>query len=345
MTILQILNRSYQQHVSDLHIVPNRSPRVRINGEICALSSEKVSEEEIKHFVEEQYNGSLDEVPGNELDFSFCVSVPHPFRVRAHFYRSSGSYSLAMRILPTKIPTPTSLGIAPSLIELVQQPSGLILFTGPTGSGKTTSVASLVEMINQASPIRILTLEDPIEYLFSEGRAMVEQREIGVDTASFQQGIYTSFRQDPDLIMIGELREIEAMEAALRAADAGKLVLATMHASRSIQAIFRYIVSFPDERQNWIRSQLADVLIAVVNQRLIRVAEQSVPVLIQEVLVCNSAVRNLIRSNQLSQISSVMETGQAEGMQTLEMAYKQAIRTGKLPNDLHRFLPKVGLSG
>lgn len=325
-----LLSLAYGKRATDLHIVPNDIPKARVGGEIVTLGKKKILEVEIQLFLEEHipsYN--KDKFP-HELDFSLEWKEPVAFRTRVHLFQASGNWRLSFRLLPTEVPSPRDLGLAPVLLQLIKEQSGLILFTGPTGSGKTTSLASLIQQVNETYPVRVITLEDPIEYHYPPGVAMIEQREIGMDTFNYSQGISTSLRQDPDVIVVGELRELDAMEAALRAAEAGKLVLATMHASRSLQALTRYIGSFPDGRHNWIRSQLANVLLAVINQRLIPSPQKESPVLVQEVLVGNPAVRNLIRSNQISQITSVMETGQADGMQTMEMAVQSVTQSGKL---------------
>ncbi|WP_044640566.1 type IV pilus twitching motility protein PilT [Risungbinella massiliensis] len=329
-----LLSLAYGKRATDLHIVPNDIPRARVGGQIIALGKKKFSKAEIELFLAEHIPNLMEKEFPHEVDFSLEWQEPVAFRTRVHLFQASGDWRLSFRLLPTQVPSPHDLGLAPVLLQLIKEQSGLILFTGPTGSGKTTSLASLIQQVNQTYPIRIITLEDPIEYHYPAGVSMIEQREIGVDTTNYSQGIYASLRQDPDVIVVGELRELDAMEAALRAAEAGKLVLATMHASRALQAITRYIGSFPDGRHNWIRSQLANVLLAVINQRLIPSSEKENPVLVQEVLVGNPAVRNLIRSNQISQITSVMETGHADGMQTMEIAVQSATQSGKLSREV-----------
>lgn len=318
--ISRLLEEAYTRKASDLHLIPGDFPRARIKGKIEIFDQNVVTNEAFEHFWRQFFPIDWQKSKAKEIDFSLDWRRPVPFRIRAHLFQVTGEWRLSFRLFRSKIPTPEELGIAPILLQHIQKQSGLILLTGPTGSGKTTTLASLIQRINQIASVRIITLEDPIEYCYPAGQAMIEQREVGRDTKSFTQGIYTSLRQDPDVMVIGELRELDAMEASLQAAEAGKLVLATMHASSAIQAIYRYIGGFPESRQNWIRSQLADVVLSVVNQRLMHVEGKDNPFIIQEVLVANQAVRNLIRTNQLAQLASVMETGQKDGMQTMERA-------------------------
>lgn len=245
-----------------------------------------------------------------------------------HVYYQRGLPSIAIRLLPQRIPLPEELNMPSVILELAEQEHGLLLVTGPTGSGKSTTLASLIHYFNQTKSLRIITLEDPIEYIHIPIRSMIEQRETGRDTVSFAQGIHTALRQDPDVIIIGELRDLESIQAAIRAAEAGRLVLATLHTGRAGTAVHRLVDVFPAEQQALVRTQLASVLLGVVSQRLFPLKESHTRIAAFEVLVNTHAVANLIRSNQLHQIESLMQTGAGNGMQTMETAVAQLIAKG-----------------
>lgn len=317
---MDIIQRAYEQESSDIHCTVGEIVRFRIQGALIPMN-ERVSKQDIYSFLEATKckNTILEK---RELDFSF--THPTGLRTRIHFYFQSGLPSLAIRLFPMSIPLPHVLGIPDVVLRFIKCKSGLLLVTGPTGSGKSTTIAALIHYINQSRAVHIVTLEDPIEYLHSSQMSKISQREVGIDTASFSQGVFSALRQDPDVIMIGELRDEETIHAAIRAAETGRLVLGTLHTSRAMVAIQRLIDVFEEGKQSLVRAQLATSLLGIVSQRLLiakGLAERTAQF---EILVNTSGVANLIRSNQMHQIESLMQTGTRYGMQIFEEATEKS---------------------
>ncbi|MCL6625410.1 MAG: PilT/PilU family type 4a pilus ATPase, partial [Alicyclobacillus shizuokensis] len=260
---------------------------------------------------------------GDELDFSF--SLGDLVRIRGHLYRTYQGWSLALRLLPARVPSLADLHL-PAWFEVLANQPGLVVVTGPTGSGKSSTLAALVHCVNQAHPWHIVTIEDPIEFVHDPVQARIDQREVGTHTRDFTSGLRTALRQDPDVILIGELRDVSTMEVALTAAETGHLVLTTMHTGDAVQTVERILGSL-DQGRDMVRWQLASVLRAVVAQRLLRArAGGLIPAL--EVLVNTPAVTNLIRTGQTHQLRSVMQTGRVHGMQTFAAHIQQLLDGG-----------------
>ena len=264
---------------------------------------------------------------GHEVDFSF--SWRDVCRIRANAFYQRGQCSLSLRSIPVRIPTPTELGIPEVMAGILHNPSGLILVTGPTGSGKSTSMAAMVDTINRTRACHIVTIEDPIEFVHTNRRAAVSQRQIGTDTRSFETALRAAVREDPDVVMVGEMRDLESISFALTIAETGHLVLATMHTNDSVQTVDRIIDVFPAERRPQIQLQLAGTLLAVIYQRLMPRATSGL-VAAYEVMIGVPAVRNLIREGKTRQLRNVMSTHRADGMQTLEVALADLIRDGTI---------------
>lgn len=314
MKILHIIEQAYQNRASDVHCTAGEKVHFRIDGQLIS-TKEQVLKEDIATFLhvaspEASMEGT------REQDFAFT----HPLgvRTRIHLYLQKGLLSLAIRLFPMDIPSPHELEIPGVVLELISRKSGLLLVTGPTGSGKSTTIASLIHSLNQKHPLHIITLEDPVEYLHQSNKSKISQREVGMDTLSFSQGVRSALRQDPDVIMIGELRDEETIHAAVRAAEAGRLVLGTLHTSRAMLAVQRVIDLFEEGKQSLVRSQLASSLLGVISQRLVSSKTAKERRAQFEVLVNTPGVANLIRSNQMHQIESLMQTGAMHGMQTFE---------------------------
>jgi twitching motility protein PilT len=260
-----------------------------------------------------------------EYDFSF--SWRDLARVRGNAYSQRGFTAIALRVIPQRIPTPTELGLPPVLGDLARRHQGLILVTGPTGSGKSTTLASIINQINIERPCHILTIEDPIEYVYAHERATVSQREVGTDTHSFNDALRSALRSDPDVLLVGEMRDLESIQFALTIAETGHLVFSTLHTNDTSQAVSRVIDVFPAEQQTQVRTQLSAALTAIVYQRLLpRVGGGLVGAF--EVLVANSAVRNLIKDAKTHQLRNSVVTGQRDGMMTLEQSLSGLIRAG-----------------
>src|SRR5262249_1236015 len=262
-----------------------------------------------------------------EVDFSFTYDNKARFRGSA--YHQRGAIALTLRLIPLRIPTFEELGLPVAIRELASRPSGLVLVTGPTGSGKSTSLASILDFINQDRACHILTIEEPIEYLHTHGRSAVSQREVGEDTESFARALRSALREDPDVLLVGTMRDLDSIQTALTIAETGHLVFATLHTNDTAQALDRIVDVFPADRHPQIRVQLAASLAGVIHQRLLPALDGGM-VAAFEVMLVNSAVRNLIREGKTGQLRNVVATHQAEGMQTLESDLTQLVHHGVL---------------
>lgn len=310
-----------EKGASDMHLTTGAPPLLRIDGQIIPLKLEPLTAIDTKQLcysvlTEEQ---KIEFEKRKELDLSF--GVKNLSRYRANIFMQRGAVSGAFRAIPFKILTFEELGLPQIVTDLAVKPRGLILVTGPTGSGKSTTLASIIDKINTDSRSHIMTIEDPIEYLHSHKRSIVNQRELGSDAHSFKDALKYVLRQDPDVVLIGEMRDLETMEAALTIAETGHLVFATLHTNSAAQSINRIIDVFPPHQRSQVRAQLSFVLEGVLNQLLIPRAGSPGRVLAMEVMVPNSAIRNLIREDKVHQIYSQMQVGQGKhGMQTMNQS-------------------------
>ncbi len=317
----QLLRAMIEKGASDMHITTGSPPLLRIDGAIVPLKLPPLSPVETKQLcysvlTEEQ---KIQFEKNKELDLSFGVKSLSRFR--ANIFMQRGAVSGAFRSIPFKILTFEELGLPPPVAALAAKPRGLILVTGPTGAGKSTTLASIIDKINSETRQHIMTVEDPIEYLHPHKRCIVNQREVGSDTTSFKLALKYVLRQDPDVVLVGEMRDLETIEAALTIAETGHLVFATLHTNSAIQSVNRIIDVFPPHQQPQIRAQLSFVLEGVISQLLIPRAGGPGRVMAMEVLVPNAAVRNLIREDKIHQIYSQMQVGQVtHGMQTLNQS-------------------------
>jgi twitching motility protein PilT len=317
----QLLRAMIEKGASDLHITTGSPPLLRIDGAIVPLKLPALSPVETKQLcysvlTEEQ---KIHFEKNRELDLSFGVKSLSRFR--ANIFMQRGAVSGAFRAIPFKILTFEELGLPPVVTELSSKPRGLVLVTGPTGSGKSTTLASMIDKINSETRQHIMTIEDPIEYLHPHKRCIVNQREIGSDTFNFKDALKYVLRQDPDVVLVGEMRDLETIEAALTIAETGHLVFATLHTNSTIQSINRIIDVFPPHQQSQVRAQLSFVLEGVLSQLLLPRANAPGRALALEVLVPNAAIRNLIREDKIHQIYSQMQVGQLKhGMQTLNQS-------------------------
>lgn len=316
---------------SDLHLSAGEKPNIRIEGKIHSLEQfAVVNSEEIRSLcyslLSEKQQALFEE--DKNLDFSFGVKDLARFRVSLFYQRRQ--VGVVMRMIPHIIPDSSVLGLPGMFSNLIDIPNGLVLITGPTGSGKTTTLSVLIDKINKEKSKHILTVEDPIEFYHSSQRCIVTQREVGSDVANFSDALKYALRQDPDICLIGELRDLETIEMGLRLAETGHLVFATLHAGGAVDSIVRLIDSFPNDAQNKVRMQLSFVLKAIVSQRLLPgIADKNV--LATEVLFMNDGIKNLIRENQLHQIYSLMQLGQQESqMHTMNQSLLRLVKQGKL---------------
>ncbi len=307
---------------SDIHLTAGQQPHVRVCGELRPLRDVgRLSPDDIESFIagltSEAERGVLRQT--GDLDTAFQTATPRgPLRLRASLFRQAGSLAAAFRIVPMVVPSIEDLGLPPIVRRLSNLDHGLVLVTGRTGSGKSTTLAAMIETINRTRASHIVTIEDPIEYQYEPVHAVIQQREVGVDTESFAVALRHALRQDPDVILLGELRDLETIRTALTAAETGHLVLATLHSGDTSGAIHRIVDVFPADQQSQIRSQLALSLEGIVAQSLERRGDRLVAV--TEAMVATGAVRNLIRDDKVHQLRSVIETGGDDGMHTMEQS-------------------------
>lgn len=322
----KLLDITVQQEASDLDISVGHVPNIRITGQLVPLSQEKIiapkdsegiafsllSEIQKKKFLEEK-----------EIDFSYQHEDKGRFRINMYFQR--GTISLALRFIPSKIRTIEELSLPPILHDFTSRPQGLVLVTGATSQGKSTTLAAMIDEINHTRSVHIITVEDPIEYTYPISRAMIDQREVMIDTLNFNNALRSSLRQNPDVIMVGEMRDLETIGTTITAAETGHLVFATLHTNSASQTIHRIVDVFPAEQQGQIRFQLSSSLLGIISQRLIpRIKGGFIPVC--EVMLCNNAISNLIRENKIHEIPAVIETSAKEGMISFSRAMVDLVR-------------------
>lgn len=326
VAMIELMKLAHDRKASDIHITVNSPAMFRIHGVLKPVNDQilipSATLEMAKELMTtEQYESFLDK---GDLDLSFGIADVSRYRVNV--YKQKGNVSLTIRLIPTKIPAMEVLGLPSIAQDFAKKPQGLVLVTGPTGSGKSTTLAAILDFINRTRNDHIITLEDPIEFVHPHKSCIVNQREIGVDTHSFSSGLRAALRQDPDIILVGEMRDLETISIAITAAETGHLVFGTLHTADAPQTIDRIIDVFPSEAQQQVRVQLASVMLGVLAQRLLPITDGSGRVAAIEVLVNTPAVANLIRSEKVHQIRSVMQTGKAQGMQTMEMALRELLQ-------------------
>jgi twitching motility protein PilT len=313
---------------TDLLLTAGSPPRMRIDGALRAIEGEPVLDgERIGVVVRSLLSPELWAGFESHKDVDFAFSLHQVARIRGNAFLQKGTPTLALRIIPSRIPSFAEIGLPPVATWLALLPRGLVLVTGPTGSGKSTTLASIIDYINDHRALHVLTVEDPIEYVHAHKQCAVNQREIGIDSDSFERALRAALREDPDVLLIGEMRDLESIQIALTMAETGHLVFATLHTNDAAQALDRIIDVFPTERKDQIRVQLAATLEAVVAQRLVPRVDGGM-IAAFEVLVANNATRNLIREGKTNQLRNIMTTHQQERMGTLEMSLSDLIRTG-----------------
>ncbi|NLG32198.1 MAG: type IV pilus twitching motility protein PilT [Syntrophomonadaceae bacterium] len=328
--IKDIISKAVELGASDIHLTVYRPPAFRVNGRLVTVpQAARLSIEDTKRLC-------LEMIPNEKIlnrfeedgHVDFSISYSGLGRIRVNLYLQRGSYAAALRLIPTIAPKLETLGLPPIVKELPFRGSGLILVTGPTGSGKSTTLAAIIDLLNTEMNCTILTLEDPIEYLHRHGNCIINQREVGTDCVSFAQGLRAALRQDPDVILVGEMRDLETISTAVTAAETGHLVMATLHSSSADQAIERIIDVFPPHQQEQIRIQLANTLQGIITQQLIPRVDGKGRVLACEILVGTPAVRNLIREGKSHLIQSVIQTGASQGMISMEKSLKNLYQQG-----------------
>ena len=331
----QLLKKVVDMGGSDLHMTANSPPRIRLHGDLLPLSKDPLSADQVKSMI---YSVMTDQQKfmyeeHREVDFSF--GVPSVARFRANVYTQRDNTACVFRMIPFKIMSLEELHMPPILKTLTRKPRGLVLVTGPTGSGKSTTLAAMIDEINSTQPGHIITVEDPIEFLHRHKKCLVNQREVHSDTKTFTTALRMVLREDPDVVLIGEMRDLETIEAALRIAETGHLTFGTLHTNSAYSTINRLVDAFPPHQQQQIRAQLSMVLEGIVCQSLLPKANGEGRVCATEILIPTGGIRNLIRENKVHQIYSAMQIGQEKsGMHTMNQSLAKLVSEGKITMDL-----------
>jgi twitching motility protein PilT len=322
MEINSLLNTVIEKKASDLIIVAGTAPILRINGALVPVDSSRLSESEAKSLIYGLINPKQIETfeRRKELDCGYELGGVARFRVNLHFQR--GTVAAALRFIPSDIPSLEDLKLPKIVADFADLERGLVLVTGPTGCGKTTTQACMVNMINTGRTRHVITIEDPIEYVHENKRSVVEQREVGIDTESFNDALRTVLRQNPDVILIGEIRDLETIQTAITAAETGHLVITTLHTNDAVQSIDRIIDVFPPYQQLQVRTQISMSLQGIIAQQLVPRMDKKGLIVATEVLVATSAIRNLIRKGTTQEISSMLDIGAKFGMQSMDLSLK-----------------------
>ena len=333
--IFEWIGLAIARGASDLHLGVGSEPHLRLDGNLVPVGGYRLRAQDTERMARELTPPDLESRLRTKGEVDFSLSLPKAGRLRANIYIQRGSRSLAIRLIPGCIPSLEELGLSPVVKALALEPRGLVLVTGPSGCGKSTTLAAMVQMINRERCCHVITLEDPIEYLHKNESSLIDQREVGTDTESFQDGLRAALREDPDVILVGEMRDPETITIALTAAETGHLVLSSLHTPDAAQAVDRIIDVLPPHQQQQGRVQLAGTLRGVVAQRLLpRRGGGRVPA--REIVLATPAVRNLIREGKSYQIPSQMQMGRNAGMTTLEVSLKELVVRGVITEDVYQ---------
>ena len=332
MTLNQLLTYAVRTDCSDVHITAGTNLAIRRYGVLSILADCPTAEESTSMIYELLDMKQIERVSSGE-DLDIGVMLPDGTRIRANIYHQRNNLAASIRILQQVIPSFEELGLPSVVKDLAEMPRGLVLVTGPTGSGKSTTLASMVDYINKNHARHVMTIEDPIEYVYPHNQAMIHQREVGKDAKSFASALRSALREDPDVILVGEMRDYETISAAVAAAETGHLVLSTLHTTSAAQTVERIIDACPLEGQNQMRSQFANVIRGVITQQLIPTANGEGRVIATEVMIANFAISNLIRENKTIQIPSLLQSGRREGMHTLNDDLVRLVQDDKITRD------------
>ncbi len=333
--IEEILRTASEAGASDVHITVGIPPKMRVNGKLVTMDAYPVLEQRDTHEIATAVmNDSQRERYEEHGEVDMSYAIPGFSRYRVNIFRQRNSDAIAFRVVNTSVPSPEVLGVPSSVIDLYERKRGLILVTGPTGSGKSTTLAAIIDKVNNNRDAHIITLEDPIEYLHTHKMAMINQREIGLDSQSYNNALRAALREDPDVILVGEMRDFETISIAITAAETGHLVLSTLHTIGAASTVDRVIDVFPPYQQQQIRVQFAGVLEAVISQQLIPTRDGGGRVAAFEVMHANHAVRNLIREGKSHQLVSVMQTNRKMGMITMDESILQLYYEGKIGREM-----------
>ena len=345
-TLLEILQQAVEAGASDVHLHSGESLRLRVHGELQKYGDGKLTEATVRDLLSQLVAAeSLSRLDSTgQIDFS--ATVPGLARFRGSAYRQRRGMDLVLRIVPAEAPSLENLGLPKSLAALTRHHQGLVLISGPSGCGKTSTLAALVDLINRERPEHVITLEDPVEIVHRSRQCFVHQRQIGRHSESFANALRAALREDPDVIVVGELRDLETISLALTAAETGHLVFGTLHTGGAVQTIHRLVGVFPADEQDHIRVMLSESLLAIVSQRLARRADGCGRVAALEILMANQAIGNMIRTDKTFQIESVLQRGASDGMILMEESLRSLVRDGTIePSEAARHSRTSGISG
>ena len=334
MEIRDLLLLCIEKKASDLHITENESPILRIDGRLHRTNFEALNKQDLKRMVYSILTNSQKEIFERDLELDFSLALPGLDRFRVNIHLQRGSVEAAFRRVPLIIPNIDELGLPPIAIDLARKPNGLVLVTGPTGVGKTTTLAAMINLINHEREALVICIEDPIEFVHTNKKSIIKQREIYSDTRSFAEALRHALRQDPNVIVVGEMRDLETISTTLTAAETGHLVLATLHTPDAPQTVERIIDVFPPYQQQQVKLQLADSLQGVVSQLLLPKATGYGRVLATEIMMATPGIRNLIREQEIEQIPTLMQTGSQYGMKTMDKSLKELFQQGHISLDM-----------
>jgi twitching motility protein PilT len=326
MDISELLNFTVKNNSSDLHLSSGQPPMIRVDGDLRKINVPPLEHKEVLKIVYDIMNDRQRKEYEEHLETDFSFEIPSLSRFRVNAFNQARGAAAVFRTIPSKILSMDDLNLPPIFVEMASYPKGLVLVTGPTGSGKSTTLAAIIDYINSTRYDHILTIEDPIEFVHTSNKCLVNQREVHRDTHSFSAALRSSLREDPDIILVGELRDLETIRLAMTAAETGHLVFGTLHTNSATKTINRIIDVFPGDEKPMIRSMLSESLQAVIAQTLLKkIGGGRVAAL--EIMICNSAIRNLIREDKVAQMYSSIQTGQAQGMMTLDQHLGQLVNT------------------
>ena len=328
--INELLKYSLDSGASDLHLSVGSTPMVRIHGVMKKLQLPSMDLPTMEKIRDDVLNDNQKKIFKEKLEIDFSTALGNEGRFRVNFFNQINGLSAVFRTIPSDIKSSEELGIPPLMNQLAMKEKGLVLLTGPTGSGKSTTLAAMIDHVNENKSCHIITIEDPVEYFHKSKNSLINQRELGQSTHSFTNALRSALREDPDVILVGEMRDLETIQLALTAAETGHLVLSTLHTSSAVKTIDRIIDVFPSGQKSQIRSMLSESLLAVIAQKLLQNREKNGRIPASEVMIANHAVRNLIREDKIYQIPTLIQSGGQEGMQSLDHDLQRLLQQGKI---------------
>lgn len=336
MQITDLLAFGAKNKASDLHLSSGISPMIRVHGDMRRINLPEMSAEEVGNMVTSVMNDHQRKIYQQNLEVDFSFELPNVARFRVNAFNIGRGPAAVFRTIPSTVLSLEELK-APSIFQkIAESPRGMVLVTGPTGSGKSTTLAAMINYINETQPAHILTIEDPIEFVHQNKKSLINQRELHQHTLSFANALRSALREDPDIILVGEMRDPETIGLALTAAETGHLVFGTLHTTGAAKTVDRIVDVFPAGEKEMVRSMLSESLTAVISQNLLKTHDGNGRVASHEILIANPAVRNLIRENKITQINSVLQTGQASGMQTMDQSLQSLVRQGLIAPEVAR---------